>query len=439
MKHYKDIIVSTVTMPQVKGPVVEPEELSSAVWSKIPSDVVSLIIEQSDRATLHNWARTCSACHRVSSALLWKDIYIHRKDIHAYWERARTLRTSFHTRPENGGIVDFLIRGPAHDDFYKPSASRHEDLAGSPRSRIKRLFLDARPGVSIVQESITGQELEMTLGFFALFMSRLELLMFHGRLDQASLRQLVRFETLKHLDLRRWTWWNRISEEAKYINTLGPRNAPWAELALDFTCLRDMHSLSNLYIDELMTLEAQGLAKAVRHLQHLTVLSLTASISITGANDRERRTEIADDVSPFIPFLEALSSRGDETKTGPGDETPGGFPVRLQTLVLDDHYHRKFPSLNRMLHSAIEPCPNLPHLKLNFQHKTIARDFLCSLGLPVQQNGKMASLGLLCSVAGLDFAGSAAWKQACFIRFTEAHHRNVEITRKPGPDSDETA
>ena len=355
-------------MVQAKEPVVEPEKLSNAVWSKTPSDIVSLIIEQSDRATLHIWARTCSACHRVSSPLLWKDIYIDGNDLQAYWERTRALPTSLRVRLENGGIVDFLIPDPGHEDLYKPSASRHEDLA-APHSRIRRLFLEARPSMTIFKEHITSQELEITLGFFALFMSRLESLVFDGRLYQGSLRQIVKFENLKCLVLRRWRWYNRISEEANYTNIPSPRIAPWAELVLDFTCLFDMHSLSNLYIDELVALEAQGLAKAVGYLQHLTVLSLRASILITGPDNRTQHTEIADDVSPFILFLEALSSGGDETKTGPGNGTPGGSPGRLQTLVLDDRYHRKFSSLNRVLHSAIEPCQNLPHLYLKIQRQ----------------------------------------------------------------------
>ena len=426
-KSTKDIVFSSVTMAQAKEPVVESEELRSEVWSRTPSDIVNLIIEQSDSATLHFWSRTCSAFHRVSSALLWKEIYIGEKDLQTYWEWKRALPPPLLVRPENGGIVDFLIRGPAHEDFYQPSASRHEDLTASPRSKIRRLFLDVKPDVVRLQSNITSQELEVTLGFFAIFMTRLDSFQFEGSLYQDSMGQIVKFEHLRHLILKRWKPYTRNPEETSHIITRGPHILPWIKLTIDFTCLSNMHSLSYLRIDRLVTLEARGLAIAVRHLQHLTVLSLSAHFSVTGTDDTEDFVESPGDVSPFIPFLEALCSRGDEAETRPGNGIPGGFPRMLQTLVLDDRYHRQYPSLNRVLESAIEPCRNLRLVILNFQEHTIARDFLCSLGLPVQQDGTMADLGVLCSVAGLEFAGSATWKQACSIRFRNTHDRKVEI------------
>lgn len=422
----KDIIVSTVTMSHAKEPVVESEEISRAVWSKMPSDIVNLIIEQSDRATLHRWPRTCSAFHRVSSALLWKEIYIEVSDLHAYWQWTRTLSPFPHIRPEDGGIIDFLIRGPAHEDFYKPSAFRHEDLTASPRSRIRRLSLDARCG-RYAQAIIKNQELEIILGFFALFLGLLESLEYKGPIQQGSLGQIVKFENLKHLGLRRWRWCHRTSEEAKDTDDL------------DFTYLSEIHSLSNLYIDELRTPEAQGLAQAVRHLHRLTNLSLSASPFIFGTSNTGLHTKSPGGVSPFIPFLEALACRGNETKTVPGDGIQGGLPRRLQTLVLDDPYHRQFPALNWVLQRAIEPCQNLPHLSFNFQHESIAQDFLSSIGLPVQQDGKMACWESICSVAGLEFAGSMAWKQACIIRYWDTQHKTVEITRISGSDTEEMA
>lgn len=434
----KDIIFSTVTMAQVKEPVVEPEELRSAVWSRTPSDIVNLIIEQSDSATLHIWSRTCSAFHRVSSALLWKEMYIGGKDLQKYWEWTQALPTPFLVRPENGGIVDFLIRGPAHEDFYQPSASRHEDLAASPRSRIRRLFLDAKPDPPRLQSNITSHELEITLGFFALFMTRLDALQFDGPLYQDSMGQIVKIGDLKHLVLKRWKNFTQNPKDVSHMITRGPHILPWMELTIDFTCLSIMHSLRNLHIDQLVTLEARGLAKAVRHLQQLTVLVLSALFSLTGTDDTKWFAGSPGDVSPFVPFLEALCSRGDEAMTRPGNGIPGGFPRMLQTLVLDDQDHRQFPSLKWVLENAIEPCQNLRHVILNFRDHTIARDFLCSLGLPVQQDGTMVGWELLCSVAGLEFGGSAAWKQACFVRFRNTDDRMVEITMDPGSDSDET-
>ena len=96
--------------------------------------------------------------------------------------------------------------------------------------------------------------------------------------------------------------------------------------------------------------------------------------------------------------------------------------------MLDDRYHRKLPSLNRVLQSAIEPCQKLPNLTLNFQDYTIAQD-LGSLGLLGRKDGTIASWEILCSVAGLKFSGSAAWKQACLIRCRYSCVRMVEITR----------
>lgn len=424
-------------MVQAKEPVVEPEELGSAVWSKTPSDVVNLIIEQSDRATLHIWSRTCSAFHRVASALLWGNISIHGKDLQTYWEWTHIKPPSFQVKPENGGIVDFLIRGPAHEDFYKPSASRHEDLTASPRSRIRRLSLDTQSGVPTPQRNTTSQDLEIILGFFATFMNRLDSLTFDGPLYQGSLWQMVKFENLKHLVIRRGKWFGRMSGKADYTNAPGRRvPPPSAKLALDFTCLSDMHSLSNLYIAQLRTVEARGLAQAVRHLQQLTHLSLSASSFIIGTRDTGWHTESPGGVSPFIPFLEALFSRGDEAEIRPGDDTPGGFPRRLQILVLDDPYHHHFPSLTRMLQRAIEPCHNLAQLIIEFQDHTIAQKFLFSLGSPKQLDGKMASRETLCSVARL-FASTRFWKRACQCYFGDPHDRTVEVTRISGFDSDE--
>ena len=370
----KDFIISTVTMAQAKEPVVEAEELSSPVWSKTPSDVINLIIEQSDRATLHSWSRTCRVFHRVSSALLWKEIYISGKDLQIYWEWTRTLSPAFHGRPKNGGIIDFLIRGPAHEDFYQTSAARHEDLAASSRSRIRRLFLDANRGVPITQRNITSQEFEMTLGFFALFMNCLDSLTFEGPLYQGSLWQMLNFENLKQLLLRRGDWFGQTSEEGDHTDTPAPRISPSAKLALKFTCLSDMHSLSNLYIAQLRTPEAQGLAQAVRHLHQLTHLSLSASSFIAWTRDTGVYIESPSGVSPFIPFLEAVSSQG--------DGMPGGLPRRLQILVLDDPYHRYFQSLNRVLHSAVEPCHNLAQIIIEFQTRTSPRTFYLALDRP---------------------------------------------------------
>lgn len=431
-------------MAQTTESVFKPEELNSTVWSKTPHDILNLIIEQSDRATQDVWSRTGPAFYDFSSALLWREISIDREDFHTYWEWTWTRPPLFNPRPDNGGILDFLIRGPAHQDFCQMSETILENRVASPRTRIKHLFLDLDPDMprktAPITSPITSPEIEIVLGFFALFMTRLASLSFDGPLSQGSLGQIVKFEVLRELDLGRLEYYERGLEHAASAQARGLRRIPWAtKLTLDFTCLFEMQSLRTLKIGRLATLEAQGLAKAIRRLRHLTFLSISACYSLTANEEEGLLEETPGDVSPLIPFLEALSSRGDEANEWPGDGISGGFPIRLKTLVLEDRYHSNLPSLNRILQSAVKPCEKLPDLRITFFDPTIAKDFLCSLGLPVQQDGKTASLDMLCSVAGLEYSGSAARKHACVIKLRKTDSRYVEIVRISEAHSDEAA
>ena len=422
-------------MAQANEWVFKPDELVSTVWSKTPHDILTLIIEEADRATKNVWSRTGRAFHDFSSALLWKSIHINGDDLHNYWDWTRTR--PLHPRPENGGIVDFLIRGPAHQDSYQ-TWTLDQEVAASPRTRIRHLDLDLGPLILRDGAPVTNQELEIVLGFFALFMTRLDLLCFDGPLSQGSLGQIVKFESLRYLDLGRLRWlWHGLGYA---VNALAPglRPVPLAKLALDFTCLSDMQSLNTLKIGRLVTLEARGLAKAVHRLQRLTLLSISACYSITATRNGTWLTERPGGVSPLIPFLEALSSRGREANEWPGDGVPEGFPRYLQTLTLEDPYYFNQPSLNRVLQSAIKPCEKLPNLTITFAYPAVAQNFLCSLGLPVQQDGKIACLEILHSVAGLEYSGSAAWNQACVIKLRDMDE-SVEIRRSSEAYSNEVS
>lgn len=414
-------------MAQVNEPAVEFEELNGTIWSKTPDDILNLVIEEADKETQANWSRTGSAFHEVSSALLWKEVFINVKYLQTYWEWTRTQPPPSNVRPENGGIVDFLIRGPAHRDFHQRSGTLHGDIAASPRTRIRQLWLGSELLEARETAKITDQELEIVLGFFALFMVRLHTLRFFGALSQGSLGQIVKFGSLRHLYLGR----------SKYVtdtHTSGLRPVPWAKLSLDFTHISDMQSLRTLTISHLVTLEAPGLAKAIQHLQHLTLLSLSVHYIATATRDTSWLTVSPSGVSPLIPFLETLSSRGDEARVGARDGVAGGFPRRLQTLTLVDHYHSNLPSLHQILQSAIKPCENLRNLAITFHNRNVTQDFLRSLGFPVQQDGKIASWDRLCSGAGLKYSGGAAWE--CVIRYLKMDTLTFEITRV---DSDEAA
>ncbi len=426
-------------MAQLSEPVVEPGELNSTIWSKTPHDIINLIIKEANKATLVSWSRTGSAFYDVSSALLWEDIYIDGPDLQTYWEWNRTQAPPSNPRPENGGSIDFLIRGPAHRDFHQMLETLHGDTATSPRTRIRHLRLYTAPFRPRQTADITNQELETVLGFFALFMTRLDSLYILGDLSQGTLGQIIKFKSLRHLNLGRLELHARHLERTTNTHTSGLISAPWAKLALDFTCLSNMQSLTSLRISEFMPLEALGLAKAIQNLQHLTMLSLSACYLTTATDHTNWLTQSLCGVSLLVPFLEALSSREDKANDRAGNGVPGGFPRRLQTLVLKDHFHSHLPCLNWILQSATKPCENLRNVTITFTDHTITQNFLCSVGLPMQPDGKIASWNILCSAAGLKYCGGAAWKQACIIRCTNASKSTVEITRVSEVDFDEAA
>ncbi len=403
---------------------------------------MTLSTSSSQRQTeqhLVSWSCTGSAFYDVSSALLWEEIYIDGPDLQTYWDWNRTRTPPLNPRPENGGIIDVLIRGPAHRDFHQMLETLHGYSAASPRTRVRHLRLYTAPFRPRHTTDITDQELETVLGFFALFMTRLDSLYILEDLSQGTLGQIIKFKSLRHLNLGRLELHARHLEHTTNTHTSGLVPAPWAKLALDFTCLSNMQSLTSLRLSEFMMLEAPGLAKAIQNLQHLTMLSLSAYYLTTATDHTSWLPQSLCGVSLLVPFLEALLSREDEANDPAGNGVPGGFPRRLQTLVLKDHFHSRLPCLNRILQSAIKPCENLRNVTITFKDHTIAQDFLCSVGLPMQPDGHIASWAILCSEAGLKYSDGAPWKQACIVRCTKASKSTVEITRVSGVDSDEAA
>lgn len=84
---------------------------------------------------------------------------------------------------------------------------------------------------------------------------------------------------------------------------------PWAKLTLDSTSTSDMQPLSTLKTGRLVMIEAHKLAKAIQHLQKLTLLTLWVCHSITDTEGGSWLTENSGGLS--LVFLGALSSRGD--------------------------------------------------------------------------------------------------------------------------------
>lgn len=104
---------------------------------------------------------------------------------------------------------------------------------------------------------------------------------------------------------------------------------PWGKLALDFTCLSGMQFLSALKIGRLATLEALGRAKVVQHLQHLTLLSLSACYLIAATDDTRWLRGSPDRVSALVLSIKAFSSLLEEMKQMIGEEIAyqEAFPV----------------------------------------------------------------------------------------------------------------
>ncbi|CAD6581096.1 MAG: hypothetical protein ASARMPREDX12_000352 [Alectoria sarmentosa] len=359
------------------------------IWSKMPGDIIFLIIKASDRATQISWSSTRRVFYNYSCSRIWSDLSISPFDIDGcagnselWWWPARL---------ERYGKIHFMAKH-----------ARQQNKLARMGSYIESILVDARGDLkhALRNEPAASQRaLEVALPTLLPLLPILSRCVFDGALYRETLSQLVQISNLKHLELRGDDWY--LQQGCSYIEDSHSWVwRRWSDLILDFRVLANLKSLRSLKIGRLQHHEAQGLAEGVARLQ-LINLEIHSSPWVKDEDPRHNLAGNKTYDSPLMFFFYSMTRR-----RGPG-LSPRGLPSTLETLILRDRFHvYGKPTKHIYLRAACRNCRSLRRLEsthptreqaceffLTFEWRPVEERFgktkLASLKVPEQSLGKI--------------------------------------------------
>ncbi|KAL8989282.1 MAG: hypothetical protein Q9169_008393 [Polycauliona sp. 2 TL-2023] len=272
---------------------VESDEISdtgvvlSRVWTKLPSELVCIVVERSDRRTLYDWSRTSKLYYNIAADIIWESFCVEGNTPNRTKHRIDALLCSLrHTKSPSQRVKDF--------DFMDMS----DALNLTQRRKASRCMIDA----------------------VKLF-PNLERVQLEGDVHPNAFHALMQNTRLQKLSLRAWIPILPFDQFALA--------EPHCSYTLNFALLAGMTSLQNLSIGRLTPSEAPGLGRALRNLP-LIKLTLHAAPAADSEDPRRSYAGSEADKSPIQIMLETI-------QVDQGD-LRGRLPLSLQSVILSDVY-----------------------------------------------------------------------------------------------------
>ena len=353
------------------------QAMDSSLWGRLAQEILCLIVEYCDHRTQLNWSCTSQLFYEVATHQLWKSITITAEEIITHCLGKQSLWRELQSRslqPRDGAILHFLV----NDALRQRSTRRavgfpdiHGQTAKLPGSRIKTIELDCRfknPTKGRVGTFDRRRSPESALKRLFAAMPNLHACSTEGFLFPEILECIIQEDRLRAL---------RIRSEWQYISQKFVRRFPHPDLLLDFTNVAHLTQLRSLTIGRLAPGETTGLALAVRKVEGLTELSVSA---IPPCHDDDMRIQYAGSCqteSPIIMFLNKLWSIGRPAK----NEMKYALPQGLKHLVLRDFYRPVLTQNHAILHDIITPCSDLETLRISLLGIDHVKYFLSHAGL----------------------------------------------------------
>ncbi|KAL9030189.1 MAG: hypothetical protein Q9196_001659 [Gyalolechia fulgens] len=337
-----------------------------SIWSRLPNELLCIIVENCDRQTLISWSCTSAFFYNLASNILWKSLHIIPQDLEGAYTTCRNSSgmdmRRFDSNKE-GKLILFLTntlwsfrsRSLGKNVAFSLGGRQEPKL---PAQRVKSLSVDFR-GVRRGQNNAVQNE-NLVLSAFTNSieqMNQLQRCQYEGLIFPQMMKPLEeKRHTLRDLGLR---W------ESEYLpateHGLGPTLLAFNQI-LDLRVLAGLRQLRTLTIGRLVPREARGLAEAVVKLK-LAVLIVGSAPPAD--NDDVNRSLVGtnDDESPLLTFLDCVCQLKPMTKTHAGF-WEGGLPPTLRQLRLKDLYRPARSNKKRTILNAIGNCTKLQGLEL---------------------------------------------------------------------------
>ncbi|KAL8881168.1 MAG: hypothetical protein Q9192_007856 [Flavoplaca navasiana] len=261
----------------------------STVWTGMPRELVCMVVERSDRETLHNWTQTNKFYYNVAADVIWDSFKIYDPNPARVWFRIDALRCK----------LPFQTKSPAQ--------------------RVRTLTFS---GSQVLWRLAT----ETTVHSLTLF-TDLQRIVLEGHVPSDAFDALKYKIHLKDLKLRL---------DSAFLPSEGD---DYSSYTLKFVPLAGLTHLQHLAIGRFTPFEAPGLAKAISNLP-LIKLTVFAAPPADLEDPRKSYAGTEHDKSPIQTFLE--SSLADHGKCS------HHLPFSLQDIKLQDVY-RPFKSTQKDL------------------------------------------------------------------------------------------
>ncbi|KAL9008127.1 MAG: hypothetical protein Q9173_006717 [Seirophora scorigena] len=362
-----------------------------AFWSKLPPEIVAMIIETCDRETIINWSCTSSSFYDIASNVLWRSLSLSAEALYGFTQcelRDRHGKYLFKCKgmgrvsePFKRDMISFLDK-----KAFRLSKSSRTALAFPvpsaklPGERVRDLhvnFIADHPTEHCMMMMMTSQRhIEAAVRRLLELMPDLQSFSFEGILHRPALAALATIRNLRQLELR---------GEEDSLRDLDPyfdgeaQPIPALSLLLDIHVLGNLSTLRKLTIGRLTPLEAHPLGAVIVRLE-LDYLFVSSAPPVSGAHVPGDFRGTTEDVSPLLSVLKSILQH--RCRKGTNDETAGTFPLTLRSLILRDHYRIWQQSNENVLLETVSNCRNLTYLEIQVKAIRPLEKFLTHAAFP---------------------------------------------------------
>ena len=335
--------------------------LNPAIWSRLPKDIIMVIIAQSDTAMQKRWACVSSMYHVYACSRIWRHVRLSTKN------PVQVLAALMYC-PQKP-FWEFICETSAGASNVKHSSFREHvwkraitNLYNENAWILEAPLLGAHVRTLELDDWIGWQMLDNAISMLLPSLTGLISFQCAGAVGRATLEQLSHLKSVRRMMLRNTSMKRALPSDPMAINTYVSELGP----PVSFEPLCQMKNLQILVIGRLRFKEAVPLAKTIPLLR-LEELSIACAGWITETEiGVTRGTESLE--SPLIPFLRSLLS-------------DGGFPRTLKTLCLSEVFYAKLDSVFQMVAATIQECKSLLRLTVNISLAVLAWKKIIDLGL----------------------------------------------------------
>ncbi|KAI4188758.1 MAG: hypothetical protein LQ348_003890 [Seirophora lacunosa] len=343
-----------------------------AFWSKLPPEIIAMIVENCDRETIINWSCTCSSFYDIASNVLWRSLSLSAEALYGFTQcdlrdsQGKYLfkRTSVGSVsvPCKNDMVPFLDKKAFRaNKLFRTAFAFPVPSAKLPGERVRDLrvnFIADHPTAHYMMMMSSQRHIEAAVRRLLELMPNLHSFSFEGILHRPALAALVTIRNLRQLELR---------GEEDSIQDLDPyfdgeaEPIPALSLVLNVRILGNLSALRKLTIGRLTPLEARPLGAAIVGLD-LDYLLISSAPPVHGAHVPGDFRGTMEDVSPLLSVLKSILQH--RRRKGTNDGRAGTFPLTLRSLTLRDHYRIWQQHNENVLLDTVSKCRDLTYLEI---------------------------------------------------------------------------